>query len=309
MLKPSSLSNVRINVGNEQAKTAEFNTEDAVFTMSKIIANLSKADVTTDTVKTASTAMSDTYYNKFANKTVYEKSIAPENTPEDQILKDESFYVTVAKGIPEDLTYVQIEDVRKAKTDTLKVSIGNNGFIVAPMWKVDEDKNLLVAVALICALADIKTGITSVTVGGVTYEVPAIEATEDPKPLKITDAVINPVAGSVSSVTFTANSATAALDRFNQAIGVVISAGDEAITDTNLMLFVYNELNQTFSMTPPETWGGKACTYVRYMFPYANRKVDSAEAGQIRKTATKIVIPGYGVVEFTLTATSIYTEE
>ena len=308
MLKPSSLTNVRINVGNEQAKTAKKNAEDAIFTAAQIVANLSKADVTTESVKTASTAMSDKYYNKFANKSVYEKSLAPEGTDEANILDDASFYITIAKGIPADLSYVQIGDVRKEKKDTLKVSIGNNGFIIAPMWKVDEENNLMVATALICALADVKTGITEVTVGGITYSIPAIEVTGDPKPLKITNAVINKKEGSKSAVTFTADSATASLDRFDQAIGVVISAGEEAITDTSKMLFVYNEQNQTFAMTPPETWDGVACTYVRYMFPYVARKVDSAEAGQTRTVTTKIVIPGYGLAEFTLTATSIYTE-
>ena len=308
MLKPSSLTNVRINVGNEQAKTAKKNAEDAIFTAAQIVANLSKADVTTESVKTASTAMSDKYYNKFANKSVYEKSLAPEGTDEANILDDASFYLTIAKGIPADLSYVQIGDVRKEKKDTLKVSIGNNGFIIAPMWKVDEENNLMVATALICALADVKTGITEVTVGGITYSIPAIEVTGEPKPLKITNAVINKKEGSKSAVTFTADSATASLDRFDQAIGVVISAGEEAITDTSKMLFVYNELNQTFAMTPPETWDGVACTYVRYMFPYVARKVDSAEAGQTRTATTKIVIPGYGLAEFTLTATSIYTE-
>ena len=308
MLKPSSLTNVRINVGNEQAKTAKKNAEDAIFTAAQIVANLSKADVTTESVKTASTAMSDKYYNKFANKSVYEKSLAPKGTDEANILDDASFYLTIAKGIPADLSYVQIGDVRKEKKDTLKVSIGNNGFIIAPMWKVDEENNLMVATALICALADVKTGITEVTVGGITYSIPAIEVTGEPKPLKITNAVINKKEGSKSAVTFTADSATASLDRFDQAIGVVISAGEEVITDTSKMLFVYNELNQTFAMTPPETWDGVACTYVRYMFPYAARKVDSAEAGQTRTTTTKIVIPGYGLAEFTLTATSIYTE-
>lgn len=308
MLKPSSLTNVRINVGNEQAKTAKKNAEDAIFTAAQIVANLSKADVTTESVKTASTAMSDKYYNKFANKSVYEKSLAPEGTDEANILDDASFYITIAKGIPADLSYVQIGDVRKEKKDKLKVSIGNNGFIIAPMWKVDEENNLMVATALICALADVKTGVTDVTVGGITYSIPAIEVTGDPKPLKITNAVINKKEGSKSTVTFTADSATASLDRFDQAIGVTISAGDKAITDTTKMLFVYSEQNQTFAMTPPETWDGVACTYVRYMFPYAARKVDSAEAGQTRTTTTKIVIPGYGVAEFTLTATSIYTE-
>lgn len=308
MLKPSSLTNVRINVGNEQAKTAKKNAEDAIFTAAQIVANLSKADVTTESVKTASTAMSDKYYNKFANKSVYEKSLAPEGTDEANILDDASFYITIAKGIPADLSYVQIGDVRKEKKDKLKVSIGNNGFIIAPMWKVDEENNLMVATALICALADVKTGVTDVTVGGITYSIPAIEVTSEPKPLKITNAVINKKEGSKSAVTFTADSATASLDRFDQAIGVTISAGDEAITDTTKMLFVYSEQNQVFAMTPPETWDGVACTYVRYMFPYASRKVDSAEAGQTRTITTKIVIPGYGVAEFTLTATSIYTE-
>jgi len=308
MLKPSSLTNVRINAGNEQAKTVAKNAEDAVFTMAQIVANLSKEDVTTETVKTAAKTTSDTYYNKFNNKTVYEKSIAPEGTPEDQILKDDAFYLKVAKGIPEDLTYVQIGDVRKEKTDTLKISVGNNGFVTAPMWKVDEDKNLLVATILICTFADPATGNTEVTVGGVTYTVPAIEKVEEMKTLTITKAVVNTHDGSKSTASVSGDTVTAALDRFDQSIGIQISAGDEVITDTSLTLYRYDEQNQTFGMTPPESCAGEACTYTRYMFPWAARKVDSAEAGQTREAQIQLVIPGYGVAKFKIVATTIYTE-
>ena len=308
MLKPSSLTNVRINVGNEQAKSVEKNTEDAVFTMSQIVANLSKEDVTTETVKAAAQTTSDTYYNKFNNKNIYERSIAPEGTPEDQILKDESFYLKVAKGIPADLPYVQIGDVKKSNTDTLKVSVGNNGFVTAPMWKVDDDKNLQIGTVLICTFADPTTGNTDVTAGGVTYSIPAIEKVDNPKPLKITKVAVNTHEGSKSTATFSGDTVTAALDRFDQSIGIQISAGEDPIVDTSLTLYRYDENNQTFGMTPPGTCAGETYTYTRYMFPWAARKVDSAEAGQTREAQIQLVIPGYGVAKFKIVATTIYTE-
>ena len=99
------------------------------------------------------------------------------------------------------------------------------------------------------------------------------------------------------------------MDRFDQAIGVVVSAGDEAFTDTATTLFVYNEGSHTVSITPPESWGGKDCTYVRYMYRYAARKVEADEAGQERDDIVSIIIPGKGKVRFSLHAVTMYTAE
>lgn len=309
MLKPSSLVNVRINVAGQQNLDYKRNAEDAAYTAAAIVANLSKEDVTAESVKQAGEAMSTKYYNNFANKTVYEKSVAPKDTPEDQILEDASFYTAIAKGFPAEISYVQIGEFKKAATDTVKVSVGNNGFIVAPMWKISEDNKLMVATCFLMALADEKTGRVDVSAGGITYSVPAMDPIEDAKVLKITDAVINPIAGSNSTVSFDAASASAVLDRFDQAIGVVVSAGDEALTDTSTTLFVYNEASHSVAITPPETWGGKACTYVRYMYKYANRKVDANEAGNEKHDTMSIIIPGKGKVRFTLHAVTMYTAE
>ena len=309
MLKPSSLVNVRINVAGQQDLDYKRNAEDAAYTAAAIVANLSKEEVTADTVKTAGEAMSTKYYNKVANKNVYEKSVAPEGTPEDQILEDASFYTAIANGFPKDISYVQIGEIKKAAKETVKVSIGMNGFIVAPMWKISEDNKLMVATCFLMALADEKTGRVDVTAGGITYSVPAFEPNEATKPLKITDAVVNTVAGSNATVTFTADSVSAVMDRFDQAIGVVVSAGDEAFTDTATTLFVYNEGSHTVSITPPEAWGGKDCTYVRYMYRYAARKVEADEAGQERDDIVSIIIPGKGKVRFSLHAVTMYTAE
>ena len=309
MLKPSSLVNVRINVAGQQSADFARNSEDAAYTASLIVANLSKEEVTADTVKSNGEAMSTKYYNNFANKKIYEKSVAPKDTPEDQILDDASFYTEIAKGFPAGISYVQVGPFKKAATDTVKVSVGNNGFIIAPMWKVSDDNKLMVATCFLMALADEATGRVDVSAGGITYSVPALEAIENAKALTITDAVINTVAGSNSSVTFTADSANAVFDRFDQAIGVVISAGEEAFTDTATTLYVYSEKSNTIAITPPETWGGKACTYVRYLYPYASRKVDELEAGKEKEEVISIIIPGKGKVRFTLHAVTMYTEE
>lgn len=309
MLKPSSLVNVRINVAGQQNLDYKRNAEDAAYTAAAIVANLSKEEVTADTVKTAGEAMSTKYYNKVANKNVYEASIAPEGTPEDQILEDASFYTAIAKGFPKDISYVQIGEFKKAALETVKVSIGMNGFIVAPMWKISEDGKLMVATCFLMALADEKTGRVDVTAGGITYSVPAFEPNDAAKPLKITDAVVNAVAGSNATVTFTPDSVSAVMDRFDQAIGVVISAGEEAFTDTATTLFVYNEGTHSVAITPPEAWSGKDCTYVRYMFKYAARKVEAGEAGQEKHDTVSIIIPGKGKVRFSLHAVTMYTAE
>ena len=309
MLKPSSLVNVRINVAGQQNLDYKRNAEDAAYTAAAIVANLSKEEVTADTVKTAGETMSTKYYNKVANKNVYEKSVAPADTPEDQILDDASFYTAIAKGFPGEISYVQIGEFKKSAKETVKVSIGMNGFIIAPMWKISEDNKLMVATCFLMALADEKTGRVDVTAGGITYSVPAFEPIDAAKPLKITDAVVNAVAGSNATVTFTPDSVSAVMDRFDQAIGVVVSAGEEAFTDTATTLFVYSEGSHTIGITPPEPWSGKDCTYVRYLFKYAARKVEAGEAGQEKHDTISIIIPGKGKVRFSLHAVTMYTAE
>lgn len=308
MLKPSSLVNVRINVAGQQNLDYKRNAEDAAYTAALIVANLSKADVTAEKVKEASTTMGTTFYNQFTNKTVYEKSTAPKDTPEDQILDDDKFYTVIAHGIP-DLSYVEIGDVKKKADETVRVSIGNNGFVVAPIWKIDEKDDLKVATVFLGQKVDITTGKTAVTAGGITYEVPVMDAVAENK-LKIKSVMVNNVnEGSNSTVSIQGSDIYAVLDRFDQSVCVEFADGDESITDTDMVIYPGTVGTSSVTMDKLAVRTNGVTAAGKYMFPYAARKVNENEAGQERTATVCMILPGHGTITYTIHAVTMYTAE
>lgn len=307
MLKPTSLVHVRINEFAAQKREYASNAEDALITMMNVVASLSKEEVTPSTVETASQSMKDTYYNKFKkDDMIYDKSIAPEGHPEDKILKDEAFYISVAKGIPADLSYVSIGGVRRKADETVKLSIGMSAFIKAPLWKVDETGVLKVAIPYLCAAADVETGMSTVVAGGIVYNVPAFTPVEGAKPMVISKAVIENKEGCAGAVTVDGNKVDAAIGHCGQMAGLVLSSNGKAITDTALLVYVLKN-DGTASITTPEMCNGENVTYAWYSFPYSNRPVSEEEDGIVSNTVKRLVVPGYGSLEVSIHAEKVYT--
>lgn len=304
MLKPTSLTNVRINAAAEQKKEFAANAEDAMFTMMTVVSNLSKEEQTPETVKAIADSMQETYYNKFTNKDIiYDASIAPEGTDEQYILKDESMFIDVAKGLPGDLTYVDISGVRRKANQICRISVGMNAFVHTPMWKI-VDGVLKVATPWMYAGADPDTGITNVVAGGITYSVNVFKPAEDAKKLKVASVSVDKKEGCIGEVSFDGTKIDVKLGHHGQAIMIVLNAGDTAITDTSQQIFTLYE-NGNVSITTPERFGGVDATYVVYLFPYENRPVTEEESGDHRTSILRLVIPGYGAITLECNATQI----
>lgn len=305
MLKPTSLTNVRINAAVEQRKQFDANAEDAMFTMMTVVSNLSKEEQTPESVKAIADSMQETYYNKFSNKDIiYDASIAPEGTDDQYILKDESMFIDVAKGLPENLTYVDIAGVRRKATQVCKISVGMNAFVHTPMWKI-VDGVLKVATPWMYAGADPDTGIVDVVAGGITYPVNVFKPAEDPsKKLKVASVSVEKKEGCVGEVSFNGTKINARLGHHGQAIMIVLNAGDTAITDTSQQIFTLHD-NGNVSIVTPERFAGVDATYVVYLFPYENRPVKEEESGDQRNSVLRLVIPGYGAITLECNATQI----
>lgn len=307
MLKPTSLVHARINEFAAQKKEYKANAEDALITMMNVVASLSKEEVTPSTVETATQSMKETYYNKFKKgDMIYDKSIAPEGHPEEKILKDEAFYISIAKGLPVDLGYVSIGGVRRKVDETVKLSIGMSAFIKAPLWKVDETGVLKVAMPYLCAAADVATGMSTVVAGGIVYNVPAFTPVEGAKPMVISKAVIEEKAGCAGAVEVDGDKVYATIGHCGQMAGLVLSSNGAAITDTELLVYVLKE-DGTASITTPEMCNGESVSYAWYSFPYSNRPVSEEEDGAFSTVSKRLVVPGYGNLDVTFQARKVYT--
>ena len=306
MLNPTSRVYSEINMRTEQKKTFERNEEDALHTALNVIANLSKADTTVETVKSVGLSLKDTYYNKFKkDDIIYDASIAPEGTDPAMILNDDALYVNVAKGLPADMTYVEIAGVRKNAANIIKVSIGMSAYIHAPMWKIDDEGVLKVAIPYICAGVDPVKGTTTVTAGGINYEVPVAEPLEKGA-LEITKAVIQTKTGCAGSIAVRGSEVDVVLGHKGQMAGVVFRANGAEILDTSLPIYVITGTGSV-SITYPETCDSEMVTYAFYTFPYANHPVTEEENGQTRDLEKTIAIPGYGSINLTIHGTLLYT--
>lgn len=304
MLNPSSLTYARINAVAEQKKNFAANAEDALLTMMTVVSNLSKEEQTPETVKTVADSMQETYYNKFKNKDViYDASIAPEGTEEQYIVKDDSMFITVANGLPEDLTYVDIAGVRRKLGEVCKISVGMNAFVHTPMWKI-VDGVLKIATPWMYAGADPETGIVSVVAGGITYPVQVMEPVDASKRLKIVSADVGKKEGCVGEISFEGDTIDIVLGHHGQAGGVVLAAGDTQIVDTAQQIFIIQETGNA-SIVTPEKLNGKVVSYMFYPFPYENRPVEEEESGAHRTNTRHLVIPGYGAITLTINATQI----
>lgn len=304
MLKPTSLTNVRINEMVKQKKEFNENADDALFTMMSVISNLSKEEQTPESIKVVADAMQETYYNKFSsNDIIYDATVAPEGTDPKYILTDDSMFINVANGLPSDLTYVDIAGVRRSFDQICKISIGYNAFVHTPMWKI-VDGVLKVAAPWMYAGADSETGVVDVIAGGIKYSVNVFDPVDGSKKLSVASVTVEQKEGCVGEASFEGTKINVRLGHHGQAVMVVLNAGDTPITDVSQQIFTLHD-NGNVSIVTPESYAGVDATYVIYLFPYENRPVTEDENGDHRTNVLRLVIPGHGSIVLEFNATQI----
>lgn len=304
MLNPTSLVYARINAWSEQQKLYKENGDQGLVTALSMMADITKADTTVDDVKATAAATKSTFYNKFKNgDVIYDKSNAPEGTPESNILDEATFYTEVATHLNPGLEYVEIGNpgsgyLKKKAGQILKVSIGMNAWIQAPLWKVREDGTLLVATPALCSGADIVSGLATVIVGGIVYTIPVMDPVEKSN-LQIKEAWVQTIGNCTGSIEVTGSNIALMLTHQGQAAGVIFESNGEAIP-TDTPIYIMNE--GYVSLSTIETFAGHANSYVWYTIPYKNTPVTAEQNGNVVERIKRIVIPGYGVFDLKITA-------
>jgi len=134
-----------------------FNTSDReVFSVDGFVPEVERSAVVAEKTAAKTVELKDTYYNKSGSNKTLEAS--------------ESFYTEVASGIS-DADEITVGELTFTKDQTIRLSVGNNSFIVAPAFKV-EDGTLFVAVPVIFTSAEVD-GDIKVTVNGYDFLIKA----------------------------------------------------------------------------------------------------------------------------------------
>ena len=190
------------------------------------------------------------------------------------------------------------------------MSIGNSAFIKAPLWKIDTDNGVLkVAVPYLCASADTSSGLCKVIVGGLVYEVPTFEQLDGNPALIMSAITTEKREGCVGAIEKSGSRIDVAIGHGAQLSGLVLrTASGIDITDPSIPIYIIKDNGQV-SMTTPEKCNGLDVTYAWYSIPYKNAPVDESADGKVVETKRHIVVPGYGAIEISIRATTVYTEK
>lgn len=300
--KPSTFMEAVGNAAKIQKKQLVDGTIDSISTVASIVSKMVEEKQTVDSINGLMSSIQTTYYNKFtSNDKIYEKEYAPEGS--NLFLDEDIYYVTVAHSQPRGkINEININGEVFTKENRIKqLSIGKNAFIIANIWKINENDDLVVAVPWLCALADTSTGITPIVVNGLMFEVSVMNPLDFGNELKITNAVVTEKTGYPNTATINGNMIDVQVGYKTQAVCVTLSSGETGILDTSLMLFsITNDMDMV--ITTPEVLGGNSCTYSLYVLGYKEEAVTEYIEKKYVKT---LFVPGYGVIEFTINVTGI----
>lgn len=254
----------------------------------KYLRNISRS------LEETSTNFISNYYNK-----IYGGTTGKEITPESPEFKNELVYVEVGEvkstEVPTEITIgANVYD----NTDS-KISIGNNAFIKAPLWKVENGK-VYVSVAVLAVDAS-PYGKTAITVGG---EDILVYAFEDSSANKLEIAEVKGLFGQgkyTNDATFSGNKITYVTGNAAQGVGIKLNLvkGEDVTPVANTVVFRKNLKNNTFGLTKEDVEG---YAYATYVFAYANKTFDTETKANLNY---KLAVPGAGAITIEIDATGI----
>ena len=279
-------------------KLAENDGVDAVNTTAQIIANMVKKEIADGAVKTLADTFKTTYYNKYTQKKLYSNDFHPEDAT-DFIADETTIYLDVADKQPEydTVTIGEQKYVNKGSFDHKDkenrfktVSIGNSGFLYINAWKV-VDGVLKVAVPFLYTNMDYATGICKINAGGLSYDVKVCDPIT--KTLSVKAAEILPeVKGYPAECKLAGNTVTVKYGHATQAVCFTLTDGETDFTDENSTIYTLDSTGN-IGITPPETFSGKAFSYVRYLVKWVNGPVTEPTALDLDIT---LVVPEVGKI-------------
>ena len=279
ILLPATISNIDIYV-----KETATNVEEILDSFSKVNSNDVVLEKSTyldlsSSIEEKSNNLINTYYNKYSNGNLITN------------VNDDVYYVTLGE-------YVGSENPSELKiggntydTKNKSLSIGNNAFVEAPVWKIKEGK-VLVALTWLSADA-LPDKATKVEIGGQTFEVTVYSASVEGSTVTISGAsgIYGP-AGYASEATINGNTVDFRYTHGATALGIKLKVGGVEITEANKVIF-RKATDGNMGLTTTESNG---YTYAVY-FKYANEAIGEAK-DYVKEY--KLAIPGEGVISVTL---------
>lgn len=247
--------------------------------------NSKKTDTISDINLTEKTqAFCTEYYNKYANKTI---------TKESEEFNNDVVYVNLGEVESSSAKSITINDEEYDNTDK-NISIGNNGFIKAPLWKI-EGNNLYVSIFTL-AVKTVSDEIKVVCGNNtkVITDANSIPATQ----LPITQVLaLNTQEGYKNDITTSDNNTKIVenSEHGTHAVGIVLQSEGEDILDTSIYYLYVSELSMGIST--PEEMSGKDVTFA-YYGKYSTKPYTEEEQRVFNFT---ILIPAKGAAEFQLT--------
>lgn len=185
---------------------------------------------------------------------------------------------------------IKLNDVKYDNSDK-KISIGNNSYILAPVYKVTEEGHLLVSNLHLVAHA--KDGITKVETHNEAFEV-TLEGLDNGDTLELNRAVPGfTKSGRINEVTVDELKVTQISNNGTQGVGVMLEADGALINDASQIIYTLKP-NGNMGITTPEKVNGEMYTYLVFL-KYANRDYTASDVGTYPMTTT-LILPGKGSI-------------
>ena len=171
-----------------------------------------------------------------------------------------------------------------------KLSIGKNGQIVAPVWKIEDD---IVYVATPWLIAEALPGSENIIeVGGIDLSVVLFGGIDTDNKLTIKEAkAFNEVSGHTNDVSYDGTVITNKSSHGNHILEIVLEYDGETIYDSNELIYRLAS-DGSMGITTPETINGKKLSYATYM----NYAVGAHQESLQWEVSYKLGIVGKGSV-------------
>lgn len=247
--------------------------------------NSKKTDTIDDINLTEKTqAFCTQYYNKYANKNI---------TSTDEEFINDIVYVNLGSVDVSSVDSITINE-KEHDSSNKSISIGNNGFIKSPLWKI-EDGSLYVSIFILAinTTADQIEVVCGNNIKVIT-DTNSIPATV----LPITEVLaLNTQEGYTNDVTASDNNTKIVenSEHGTHAVGIVLQSEGEDILDTGIYYLYYSE--SSMGISTPELMDGENVTFAFYG-KYSTKPYTEAEQRVFNFT---LLIPTKGAAEFQLT--------
>lgn len=235
----------------------------------------------------------DSYYNKYANETI---------TKDNAKFDDDIVYENLGAVDSDSETTISVNKEIVSNSD-VSISIGNNGFIKAPLFKVEE--GILYVSTLLLAVKGAQENVE--VVYGDNKKIINTKEMSTVTILPITEVLaLNTKPGYTNKIeTNDDNTEIVETSSYGtHAIGFIMQNGSEKLLDPSLY-YIYSSGPKSMGISTPETMDGEDVTFALYAKYMNGPYTEELE----RKFDYELLIPGVGLSKFKVTAKLIVEPE